>query len=148
MGPLARFIVEQFERYNHKVPLEFREALVPVRQFVLKGLKSEDLQVRSGAFEALPISFGEELVIEKSPGDYRINPEFEAAIKELATGEADPGLRERAQGAVGQLDDMVRAVLRRRERRASQDSGATPTKSDQDDPAPVVAPQEQPEPGP
>ncbi len=145
---LAKFIGQEFDRYQGDLPTEFREALVQVRQFVLKGLKSEDLQVRSAAFEALPLSFGEELVIEESPGDYRINPEFEAAIKELATGEADPGLRERAQGAVGQFDDLVRAVLRRRERRASQDSGATPTKSDQDDPAPVVAPQEQPEPGP
>lgn len=94
-----------------------------LRQLVLKGLQSADLEVRTHAFEALAPAYGVDFLVSDGQGGFRADPAFVEALEVLVANEMDASLRERAQFVLATMDERVRKAIRKRNKRAES---ATP----------------------
>ncbi len=86
------------------------------RSLVLKAMRSRKAETRRAAFEAAPPVFGWDMVVKDKSGKDIIDPNYEAALREMAASDPDPALREAAAEAVGRLDERLESVLRKREK--------------------------------
>lgn len=86
-----------------------------VRDLIIASTRSEHLEIRTAAFEALSVSFGDDLVTG-TPEDYQIDPRYVAALEAMAAAETDPGLRPRLLGTLANLDAKAEAEFRRQRR--------------------------------
>lgn len=101
-----------------------------IRELIVSATRSQDVEVRTAALEALIPAFGLEVVIIRSPEDYQWNPSFIGTIEYMAANDPDSVLQQRAAGALQQfdLDRAVKKILRKREEAAEQgqDTPTTP----------------------
>ena len=89
-----------------------------VRQFVVDSFSAESRDVREAALDALIFVYGDDAVLVHTPTDYELNPEMERLLREMASHDLDPQLRERATSALGQirgrLDRAAKKILEKR----------------------------------
>lgn len=85
------------------------------REYVREALDDPDRETRELAFQVLPYVFGEDFVVGDPSGGFRINPEFEAIVRQVANHDPEESLREHAQGVLNTLDRRLEKAIRMRE---------------------------------
>ncbi len=128
MWDLPRYLAESKDEML-EARAEDKPQLPKAQQLLLKAMRSRSAETRRAAFEGAPTVLGWDMVVKDESGKDIINPEYEAALGEMAATDPDKDLRAAAREAASRLEERVESVLRKRaklERRRQQDgSNAT-----------------------